>query len=116
MRLLAVAAGWAWAAIIVWLSLTPSSPPVEFAASDKLGHLLAYAALMFWFARLYRTRIFYAAGFVAMGLGLEYAQGWLGFRAFDPLDMAANTLGVLAGWAAALSLPGASGARRRQTR
>ena len=91
--------------MIVWLSLTPSPPRVDFTASDKLGHLLAYGALMFWFAQIYKTWIFYAAGFVAMGIGLEVLQGMVGYREADVLDMVANTLGVAAGWGAARALP-----------
>jgi len=100
-----VVLGWGWVGLIVWLSLTPSPPRVDFTAGDKIGHLLAYGVLMFWFAQLYLTRIAYAAGFIAMGIALEFTQGWLGYRSFELLDMAANTLGVLAGWAAARTLP-----------
>jgi glycopeptide antibiotics resistance protein len=92
-------------AAIVWLSLTPSPPQIEFRESDKVGHVLAYGLLMFWFAALYAHRLFFAFGFVAMGVGLEFVQGMLGYRTFDVLDMLANTLGVLAGWALALLLP-----------
>jgi VanZ family protein len=99
--------GWAWAGAIVWLSLTPSPPTVDFAESDKVGHFVAYGALMFWFSTLYlkrASRIAYAAGFIAMGIGLEFIQGWLGYRTYEVFDMLANTLGVLLGWAAALAL------------
>lgn len=75
---------------------------------DKLGHLAAYGSLMFWFALLYPERALrwrYALGFVAMGIGLEFVQGGLAYRTFDVLDMLANTIGVLLGWAAALALP-----------
>jgi glycopeptide antibiotics resistance protein len=41
-------------------------------------------------------------GFVAMGIGLEFMQGQLGYRTYEVFDMYANTLGVLLGWAAAL--------------
>jgi VanZ family protein len=105
MRKALVATGWAWAAAIVWLSLTPSPPPVEVAYGDKLGHFAAYGLLMFWFAQLYRVRVFYAAAFVAMGIGLEFLQGALGYRTYEVPDMVANTLGVALGWAAALILP-----------
>lgn len=105
MRKAAIAAGWAWVAAIVWLSLTPSPPQVDVAHSDKMGHFVAYAFLMFWFAQLYWRRAAYAAGFIAMGVGLEIAQGALGFRLYDVVDMLANTLGVLGGWGAALVLP-----------
>ena len=105
MRKAAIAAGWAWAAAIVWLSLTPSPPQVDVEHGDKMGHFAAYAFLMFWFAQLYRRRAAYAAAFIAMGVGLEIAQGALGFRMYDLADMVANALGVLAGWGGARLLP-----------
>jgi VanZ family protein len=106
-RYLLVAAGWAWAAAIVWLSLTPSPPKVDFQESDKVGHFLAYGLLMLWFGFLYArtgTRLAYAAGFIAMGVGLEFIQGALGYRTYEVFDMYANALGVLLGWAAVLFL------------
>jgi VanZ family protein len=108
MRRVWVAAGWAWAAAIVWLSLTPAPPDIDIAYGDKLGHFAAYGLLMFWFSQLYdkrKTRIAYAAGFVAMGIALEFIQGALGYRTYEVFDMYANTLGVLLGWAAALVFP-----------
>lgn len=107
MRALWLAIGWAVVAAIVWLSLTPSPPQVDIEQGDKLGHLLAYGTLAFWFSQLYSgtTRLLYAAGFVAMGVALEFVQGGLGYRSFDLIDMLANALGVLLGWAAALFLP-----------
>jgi glycopeptide antibiotics resistance protein len=94
-------------AAVVWLSVTPAPPKLDFAQSDKLGHLIAYGALMLWFAQLYlgRTRLLYAAAFIAMGIGLEFVQGALGYRSFDVFDMFANSLGVLLGWAVALIVP-----------
>jgi VanZ family protein len=108
MRLLSLAAGWGWAAAIVWLSLTPSPPQVEVAHGDKLGHFASYGLLMFWFARLHVSKwaqVGYAVAFAAMGISLEFAQGQLGYRTFEILDMVANALGVLVGWAAALAVP-----------
>jgi VanZ family protein len=108
MRRVSVAAGWAWAAAIVWLSLTPAPPRVDFAYGDKLGHVAAYGLLMFWFCQIYQARparIGYGLGFIAMGIGLEFVQGALGYRAYDLFDMYANSLGVLLGWAAAIVLP-----------
>ena len=64
-------------------SLTPSPPRVDIDSGDKLGHLAAYALVMFWFARLHARRLPYAVGFVAMGVGLELAQAWLGYRSID---------------------------------
>jgi VanZ family protein len=103
-----IALGWAWVAAIIWLSLTPSPPKVDFQQSDKLGHFLAYGSLMLWFCVLYaaaKIRIAYAVGFVAMGVGLEFIQGMLGYRTYEVFDMLANTIGVLLGWAAAMLMP-----------
>ena len=44
-------------------------------------------------------------GFVGMGIALEFVQGALGYRSFELADMAANTLGVAAGWIAAQLMP-----------
>ena len=107
LRGLWLAVGWAMVAAIAWLSLTPEPPGLDFEQSDKVGHFLGYGGLMFWFSQLYRsrTRVFYALGFVAMGIGLELAQGQLGYRTYEVFDMYANTLGVLLGWTLALMLP-----------
>jgi VanZ family protein len=119
MRKACVAAGWAWAAAIAWLSLTPAPPDVDIEYGDKLGHFAAYGLLMVWFSQLYlerKTRLAYAVGFVAMGIGLEFIQGQLGYRTYEVFDMYANTLGVLLGWALALILPRALPGARRETR
>ena len=108
LRTVWLAVGWAMVAGIVWLSLTPSPPKVDFEQSDKVGHFLAYGSLMFWFAQLYvarRTTLAYAFGFAAMGVALEFIQGWTGYRDFEVYDMLANGTGVALGWAAALLLP-----------
>ena len=105
MRLVSLAAGWGWAAAIVCLSLTSAPPELGIAHGDKLGHLAAYGVLMFWFSQLYAStaaRIAYAVGFSAMGIGLEFLQGHLGYRSYEEFDMVANTAGVVLGWAAAL--------------
>lgn len=94
--------GWALVVALIWFSLTPKPP--DTGASDKLSHFLAYGALMFWFVLLYgrtRTRALYAAGFVAMGVAIEFIQPYTG-RQFEPADMLANTLGVALGWGAGL--------------
>lgn len=62
---------------------------------------------MFVFCLIYdqwRTRLAYAAGFVAMGIAMEFLQGMTGYRTFELLDMLANTIGVLFVLAAAMLL------------
>ena len=97
-------AGWTMVAVIVWLSVTPSPPEIELENADKFEHLLAYAALTFWFCQLHsarRTQFFFLIGFIAMGIALEFVQGMLAYRSFDPFDMLANAIGALAGWGVA---------------
>lgn len=119
MRALALGVGWLMVAAIVWLSLAPSPPTLDVAFGDKLGHLAAYGGLMFWFCQLHaarNARLGHAAAFVALGIGLEFAQGATGYRSFEVMDMAANTLGVVLGWGAALILPRLLPAAGRETR
>ena len=117
MRAAALAAGWLYVAAIVWLSLSPSPPDLGPEVSDKLKHFVAYAALMFWFSILYRgkARLAYAAGWLALGIALEFAQGATGYRSYELADMAANALGVLAGAAAALAVTRAAPAPGKET-
>jgi VanZ family protein len=101
MRAALLAGGWLYAAAIVFLSLTPRPPQIDVEYGDKLGHLLAYGLLMFWFCFLYRnryTRIAYGIGWVLLGVALEFAQAATGTRSYEVADMAANALGVLLAW------------------
>ena len=103
-RALWIALGWSIAAGIVWLSLTPSPPKLDFTMGDKIGHFIGYGTLMFWFCQLYgawRARAGYALGFAAMGIVLEFIQGAIGYRTYELLDMVANSIGVLLGWTGA---------------
>ncbi|MDW8469631.1 MAG: VanZ family protein [Burkholderiales bacterium] len=107
-----LAAGALVAAAIVWLSLTPSPPQAGVEHEDKVGHVVAYGALMYC---LYRgavsraARLAFAAASLAMGIGLEFAQDWLGYRHREIADIVANAAGVALGWA----VPGL--ARRRDS-
>jgi VanZ family protein len=96
--------GWLLILLVIVLSLAPVSIEVPVEEGDKFGHVAAYAALMLWFANLYETltrRSMLAIGFVALGIALEFVQGWTGYRTFEVADMAADALGVAVGWALA---------------
>ena len=91
--------------LVIYLSLTPFSLNIPIENGDKLGHWMAYTTLMVWFAWLYpnlRTRLVYAAGFLVLGIALEFAQGLTEYRTFELSDMVADAVGVALGWIAAL--------------
>jgi VanZ family protein len=108
LRALWLAIGWGLVATIIWLSVTPKPPDLGVEHGDKLGHFMAYGSVMFWFCQLYlryATRIAYGAGFIAMGVALEFVQRWLGYRSFEVADMVADAIGVLLGYTAASVVP-----------
>lgn len=89
------------------LSLMPGPPGVP--GSDKLHHFLAYGGCMFaWAMALARpkSRLVALLLICAMGVLIEFLQGWTGWRTFDVADMVANTLGALTGWVAARVVTG----------
>ena len=92
--------GWLGIALLLYLSLAQLPPALSVDHSDKLGHLLAYGVLTYWWAQLLpaiRQRFWLGLGFITLGISLEYVQGWTGWRRFDYYDMLANTAGVTAG-------------------
>jgi len=95
------AVGWFGIGLLIYLSLTPQPPEIPVEQGDKIGHSLAYATLMFWWAQLLvgtPERRWLAAALVGLGIALEYVQGWTGWRTFDYFDMLADAVGVALGW------------------
>ena len=95
---------WVLVGVVIYLSLARLEfdvlPPQ---GGDKVGHVLAYATLAFWFMQVYivsGTRMRIAMALVALGIVLEILQGFTGYRTYDYADMAANTIGVALGWIA----------------
>lgn len=80
-------------------------PPAPFDGFDKVEHFLAYFVLAGYAVMLFaqrRAQALAAAGLIALGVGLEFAQGALTVsRMADSADALANSLGVLAGLALA---------------
>jgi VanZ family protein len=99
-----LAIGWALVLFVVYLSLAPHPISIPGAHGDKVGHVTAYATLMLWFAQLYprleRRRVL-AGAFIALGIGLEFAQLLTDTRTFEIADMLADGAGVALGWLAA---------------
>ena len=94
--------GWTLVFSVVYLSVAPVSIETGVEQGDKLLHAFTYGALMVWFANLYERlarRRMLAAAFVAMGIALEFIQGWTGYRNLEVADMLADAAGVAAGWA-----------------
>jgi VanZ family protein len=76
----------------------------ELALSDKLEHMVMYAAIAVLPA-IYAPRRFVwtaSVGAVLLGVALEYAQLFSGWRDFEYGDMIASALGVGVGVAAGL--------------
>jgi VanZ family protein len=97
-----LAGGWLLVGLVVYLSLTPHPPkPFSFPDADKLEHGIAYGSLALWFCQIYlstRSRVFVLAALIGLGIGLEFVQGWTGYRHFDVWDMVANSIGVMLGF------------------
>ena len=93
--------GWGLVCLVIYLSLATAPVELPLEQGDKLSHVLAYLVLMSWFANLYanpRDRLGFAIGFVLLGIGLEFVQGFVGYRSFETADMGANAAGVAIGW------------------
>ena len=105
---------WLWSAlwmlaiaVVVFASLVPASDLPSVPVSDKVEHFLAYALLSASAVQLFARRLswaFVCVLLVLMGIGLEHLQAQMGLgRMLDRNDALANTLGVLAGLATALT-------------
>lgn len=102
-RVLWLGIGWLLVATIVYLSLAPTSIALPGQYGDQYGHVAAYAALMYWFAQIYsagRSRTLIVIGLALLGIGLEIAQYYTGYRTFERADMMADVLGIAVGWLA----------------
>ncbi|MGH8027792.1 MAG: VanZ family protein [Pseudoxanthomonas sp.] len=93
------------ALIVVCLIPLDALPPLP-ENSDKAEHLFGYFALSAAAVQLFagrRALMFSTIGLIALGIGIEIAQGFTAYRSSDPADALANTLGVLLGMATVLT-------------
>ena len=96
----------AWLVVAV-LMLAPLHSPLDVSHGDLIAHFAVFACLAFatvGFSHRGAELTLLAAATVAGGVALELAQALVPHRTFDILDMAANTLGVMVGYAGALTL------------
>jgi VanZ family protein len=98
--------GWGLVALVVYFSLIPNPPRLDFRQGDKLQHVCAYFGLMLWFGQIYLRRLPLALSLLALGLSMEILQGFTDYREASALDMLANAVGVGLGWLAARRWPG----------
>jgi VanZ family protein len=97
-----LALGWAAVVFAVVVCLLPMSklPPAN--VSDKAEHFTAYLLLSLWFAGIYpRARYgIIAVGLCVLGVLIEFAQSAMQLgRQGDPMDVVANSTGIIAGLA-----------------
>ncbi|MEO8365301.1 MAG: VanZ family protein [Pseudoxanthomonas sp.] len=93
------------ALIVVCLIPLDGLPPLPD-NSDKVEHVLGYFILAATAVQLFagrRALSIAALGLVALGIGVEIAQGFTTYRSSDPADALANSIGVLLGMATALT-------------
>ncbi len=93
-----------WAASLTFVVLTSLSPgaelPARFWNADKVFHFLGYSWLAFLpLLALARKQagLRLALSMIGVGFGLELCQAFIPGRFLSMGDIAANTLGVLAG-------------------
>lgn len=98
---------WSAIAVTIVVCLIPPPPLALPQNSDKVEHFLAYFLLASAAVQIYRTRaalLCAGAGLVLLGVGIEFLQGALTTdRMADPMDALANSVGVVAGMAVALT-------------
>ncbi|MGH6901971.1 MAG: VanZ family protein [Geminicoccaceae bacterium] len=95
------AIAWLGVAALLLLPLGVSTP----GGSDLFGHFLLFATMAFaavGFSRRPGQLACLTLVTIALGAALEYAQGFLSYRTSEIADAAANALGGLAGYGAAL--------------
>jgi VanZ family protein len=87
--------------VICWLAFSVPTPGVDFAQSDKLKHICAFAALAV-VARLCGrpsglNLLVVVGGLLLYGGFIEIVQTQLPYRSGDWLDLLADSLGILLG-------------------
>ena len=102
-RRLWLVAGFGFVLLVFYLSLTSDKPDLPGGPKAwKVGHVMAYAWLMLWYAQIYpalSTRVLIGSLFCLMGIGIEYLQGMTDYRTFAYTDMLLDAFGVSIGFA-----------------
>ena len=86
MRAACLAVGWAMAAAIVWLSLTPSPPSLDVRMGDKLGHFLGYGSAVKTRLTVAENLTFWRTMYGPTGIGVPEALERVGLAHTAALD------------------------------
>lgn len=95
-----IVAGLLITAVVVVASLVPVQQLPPVALSDKIEHLLGFVVLAFWFGSViaHRDFLYLALALIALGGGIEIAQGLMGLgRQSDLKDLWADCIGIAIG-------------------
>lgn len=79
------------------IALLPAPKVIgSVAFGDKIGHLVAFAALMLWYAQLYAGRDRWRCALALVGFGalIELLQALVPYRSADGWDLLADAVGV----------------------
>lgn len=98
----AIAVFLGYAVVIAYLSLTPTGA-INVGSHDKSAHFLSYTVFAILGVRIGLSR----KGFIALCIGIvfysalmEFGQSFVPNRQMSALDLVANAMGVLVGYAA----------------
>jgi VanZ family protein len=93
--------------VLIVVCLLPSPDLPNLHVSDKLEHATAFALLAGSAVQLFqrwRALLVVAAGLLALGIGIEFAQAlFTTTRAMEAADVAADTTGIFVGLSIALT-------------
>jgi VanZ family protein len=92
--------------VILLGSLLPHVPTTGALDNDKVNHLIGYLGLTAWFTALVQRSRYWVviAALLVFGAGVEVAQATMNLgRSGDWRDMIANSVGIAAGLAIAMS-------------
>jgi hypothetical protein len=103
-RKLRIAVGILGLVALVYLNLTTGAHHLLgfHPQADKLEHVLAFGALMWWFGRLYRRgpeHLLSALALLLLALALEFGQSAIhGYFPVEYGDILADAVGILCAW------------------
>lgn len=89
---------WGSVATILLLSLMPVSAPSGFSWQDKVHHFFAYGLLCWFAVRGYGdhfSSLQIGAALILLGLLVELAQSYTGYRYAEIADAVANSAGII---------------------